>query len=102
MNSLPSISPLRAGLAYVGLVLGAWAIALLPGPLSHVSQGWPLIVALPWSLFLLQSGIFGGPFGLFLTFLAGMLNGGFLCIIIALLRSPLKGRRRPLLLPPAA
>ena len=102
MRSLPSVTPRRAALLYAGLVLGAWVIPFLPGPFSHVSQTWPIIVALPWSLFLLHSGIFDGPFGLLLTFLAGMLNAALLYIILAALRRLPTLRRRRLLLPPAA
>lgn len=56
MSSLPSLSPGRAALLYVALVFAAWVIALLPGPLSAISQTWPIILALPWSLALLGGG----------------------------------------------
>lgn len=102
MRSLPSVPPRRAALLYAGLVFGSWVIPLLPGPLSQVSQTWPIVVALPWSLFLIQSGIFHGPFGFWLTFLAGLLNGAVLYITLTALRRLPRLRRRRLLLPPAA
>src|ERR1041384_6041911 len=102
MSALPSVPPRRAAppLAWVGV--RGWGVSFLSGPLSHISQTWPIIVALPWSLFLIQSGIFDGPFGLLLTFLAGMLNGALLYIILVALRRLPSWRRRRLLLPPAA
>jgi hypothetical protein len=102
MRLPPSVPPRLAALLCAGLVCGAWVIPFLPGPLSHISQTWPILVALPWSLFLIQSGIFDGPFGLLLTFLAGMLNGALLYIMLVALQRLPRLRRRQLLLPPAA
>ena len=102
MTSPSSGWPRRAALLYAGIVFAVWVLALLPGPLSHISQTWPIIVALPWSRFLITRGIFGGPFGFLTTFLAGMLNGGLLYLVLVALRRLLRWRRRQLLLPPAA
>jgi len=101
MASPSSGWPRRAALLYAGIVFAVWVLALLPGPLSNISQTWPIIVALPWSRFLITSGIFDGPFGFLTTFLAGMLNGGLLYLVLAALRRLLRWRRRQLLLPPA-
>jgi hypothetical protein len=101
MRSLPSISPRQAAFLYIALVFTVWIIALLPGPLSSISQTWPIIVALPWSLIFLQNGFFSGSLWLFLTFLAGILNAGVLYVALRGWRR-LTQRRRQLLLPPAA
>ena len=98
MRSLPSLSPSRAALLYVALVFAAWVIALLPGPLSAISQTWPIILALPWSLVLLGGGF---PW-LFLMFMAGVGNGLLLYMVFAGWRRLTRMRRRRLLLPPAA
>src|SRR4029077_15342834 len=101
MTSPSSGWPRRAALLYAGIVFAVWVLALLPGPLSHISQTWPIIVALPWSRFLITSGIFDGPFGFLTSFLAGMLNGGLLYIVLTALRSILKWRRSQVSVPPA-
>ena len=98
MRSLPSLSPGRAALLYVALVFAAWVIALLPGPLSAISQTWPIILALPWSLILLGAGFLG----LFLIFLAGVGNALLLYMVLSGWRRLTRVRRRRLLLPPAA
>jgi hypothetical protein len=98
MSSLPSLSPGRAALLYVALAIAAWVIALLPGPLSAISQTWPIILALPWSLILLGAG----DLGLFMIFLAGIGNGLLLYVVLGGRRRLTRIRRRRLLLPPAA
>ena len=98
MRSLPSLSPGRAALLYAALVFAAWVVALLPGPLSAISQTWPIILALPWSLILLGAGFLG----LFLIFLAGIGNALLLYGLLGGWRRFTRARRRQLLLPPAA
>jgi hypothetical protein len=98
MSSLPSLSPGRATLLYVALVFAAWVTALLPGPLSAISQTWPIILALPWSLIFLGAG----SLGLFMIFLAGIGNGLVLYVVLGGWRRLTRVRRRQLLLPPAA
>jgi len=95
MTLTPSNWPRRISLAYIGLVFLAWVMALAPSPFSNAAQVWPIIVALPWSLFLLAEG------SLFGIFIAGLLNAALLYILLAGWRRPFPARRR-LLLPPAA
>ena len=86
------LTPRRVALAYVGIVFFSWVLALWPSTSSTV-QALPLIVALPWSLLLLE----GGSMPLVALFLAGILNAW---ILYRVLRA-----RRPasrLLLPPAS
>jgi hypothetical protein len=96
--SFSPFSPRRVALLYVALVFAVWVAALLPGPLSGISQTWPIIVGLPWSLI----AFVVGPAGLFLMFLAGIGNAGLLYVILSGWRRLTQGRRRQLLLPPAA
>ena len=98
MNLSLSPWPRRVSLAYIGLVFLTWALALLSSPFSDRVQTWPIVVALPWSLILLG----GGPAGLFGIFLAGLLNGGFLYLLLRGWARRSTARHRPLLLPPAA
>ena len=98
MRSLPSLSPGRAALLYVALVFAAWVIALLPGPLSAISQTWPIILALPWSLIWLDAGFLG----LFMLFMTGIGNALLLYAVLGGLRRLTRARRRQLLLPPGA
>ncbi len=90
--------PRRVALAYFGLVVLTWALALSSMPFSDRMQTWPIIVALPWSLILLE----GGAAGLFGIFLAGLLNGGLLYLLLRGWARRSTARHRPLLLPPAA
>jgi hypothetical protein len=96
----PSLSPWprRVALAYIGLVVLTWALALSSGPFTDRMQTWPLIVALPWSLILFQ----GGAAGLFGIFLGGLLNAGLLYLFLRGWARRSTARHRPLLLPPAA
>jgi hypothetical protein len=98
MNLSLSPWPRRVSLAYIGLVFLTWALALLSSPFSDRVQTWPIIVALPWSLILLQ----GGPVGLFGIFFAGLLNAGLLYLLLRGWARRSTARHRPLLLPPAA
>ena len=98
MNRSLSSWPRRMALAYIGLVFLTWALALSSGAFTDRLQTWPIIVALPWSLILLE----GGPAGLFGIFLAGLLNAGLLYLFLRGWARRSTARHRPLLLPPAA
>ena len=98
MTPFLRLSPGRLVLIYSALVLAAWVLAL--SPLSHFSavEALPIIVALPWSLLFLG----GGSIGLFGLFLAGLVNGGVLGMLLWAGRRISPPTRRRLLLPPAA
>jgi hypothetical protein len=99
MSLPPSPWPRRVALAHVGLVFLTWTLALTATSASDSVQAWPIIVALPWSLILLQQG---GPLALLGIFCAGLLNSVLLNWLLGGSQRRLARRRRPLLLPPAA
>ena len=99
MNFPLSPWPRRVALAYMGLVVLTWVLALSSGPFSDRMQTWPIIVALPWSLILFLDGPAAALFGIFL---AGLMNGGLLYLLLRSWARRSTARHRPLLLPPAA
>jgi len=98
MISALSPWPRRAAFLYAALVFLGWILALGASPFSTGLELWPFAVALPWSLLLLHSG----PFGLFVVFLAGLVNAGLLYLVLGGWRRIGHLRRRGSLLPPAA
>jgi hypothetical protein len=98
MNRSLSPWPRRMALAYIGLVVLTWALALSSSPFTDRMQTWPIIVALPWSLIL----FLGAPAALFGIFLAGLLNAGLLYVFLRGWAKRSTAPHRPLLLPPAA
>ena len=94
----PSPWPRRLGLAYAILVFMSWVLAIAVPSFPNDGELVPIALALPWSLFLFNSG--GGSLALFAIFTGGMLNAGIIYLIAGGWRRVAALRRGPFLLPP--
>jgi hypothetical protein len=77
----------------------SWVLAIGVSSFPTDGELAPIALALPWSLFLFNSG--GGPLVLFAIFVSGMVNAGIIYLVAGGWRRVASLRRGPFLLPPA-